>query len=71
MSFSPMCDDLDKAKRNRERDSAQTNEFYDSQARAVAQWELGKLKPDSVIVGELTYVGKDSRHKPDSELDTD
>jgi len=50
--------DLDNARHHRERDKTETNQFYDAQARAVAQWHLGEPKPESVIVGELPYMGQ-------------
>ena len=59
--FNLMCDDLEQARLNRERDNTQTNEFYAQQARAVAQWTMGEPKPESVILGELPYVGKIGR----------
>lgn len=58
-----MCDDLDAAKRNRERiANGETNRFYNEQAHAIAQWSLDEvIPPESVILGELPYVGKVGR----------
>jgi len=54
-----MCNDLDKAKRNRERvKQGYGNQFYNRQAYAVAQWQFGEFPPKSIILGELPYVGK-------------
>ena len=60
--FNAMCDDLDAARRNRERvEQGYGNAFYHEQAHAVAQWTPGEAKPESVILGELPYVGKIGR----------
>ncbi len=48
--------DLADAKRHRERDLAETDRFYDQQARAVAQWQWGEPKPVEVILGDLPIV---------------
>lgn len=63
-----MCDNLELAKRNRERvKSDYGGRFYAQQEHAVAQWGLGDKKPESVVLGELPYVGKIGRNG----LDTD
>jgi len=64
-----MCQDQDLARLNRER--VKTNNdlaYWESQARAVAQWAWGEPKPESVVLGDLPYVG---RYKSDTELDRD
>jgi len=67
-----MCDDLDAARRNRERVSqGYGNAFYYEQAHAVAQWSLEGEKPESVILGELPYVGKIGRGYLSMEVDTE
>ena len=51
-----MVDDAQAAEENRERVRAgYGNAYYDQQAAAVAQWTVGKSKPDAVIIGELPY----------------
>ncbi len=58
--------ELEQARLNRERvKQGIGNQFYQEQANAVAQWGFGEPKPESVIVGELPYVG---HHKPDTNL---
>ena len=53
-----MCEDENRAKLNRERVArGETNRFYNEQAHAIAQWGWGEDKPESVVVGELPYVG--------------
>ena len=55
--FNAMCDDLDNAKANRARvKEGFGNAFYDQQANAVAQWQLGELPPESVVLGSLPEV---------------
>lgn len=67
-----MCDDLDAAQRNRERvKQGYGNRFYNEQAHAVAQWALGDKKPESVILGELPYIGRVGRGRLSMEVDTD
>lgn len=53
--------DLDAARRSRERDKSESNIFYAQQAHAVAQWTWGELPPESVILGGLPYCGKVGR----------
>jgi len=54
-----MCDDLENARLNRERIArGETNQFYDQQSHAIAQWQPGTPVPDSVVLGELPYAGK-------------
>ena len=62
-----MCQDQDLAKLNRER--VKTNDdlaYWESQARAVAQWKLGEPKPESIVLGDLPSVG---RYRTDTKLD--
>ncbi len=59
-----MCDNLDHARLNRKRiKQGETNQFYTEQAHAVAQWQLGETAPESVILGELPYVGKNKQRR--------
>ena len=60
--FDAMCEDLERAKLNRERvKQGYGNVFYAQQARAIAQWQWGETPPDSIIFGELPFVGGDIR----------
>ena len=55
-----ICDDLARAKANRERISQGIgNDFYDSQDKATDQWILGGQKPNSVILGDLPILGSE------------
>ena len=63
-----MCDDLENARLNRERIArGETNPYYAQQAHAVAQWQLSETPSESVVLGELPYVGRIRRDR----LDTD
>lgn len=51
--------ELEKAKCNRERvKQGYGNQFYAQQAAAIAQWQFGEPKPESVILGELPIIGQ-------------
>ena len=53
-----LCEDYAQAKRSRDKVKSKDDmQFYLAQANAVAQWQLGEPKPESVILGELPYVG--------------
>lgn len=57
--FNEMCIDLDQAKLNRKHVEEDIGgAFYLQQARAIAQWGFNEPKPESVVVGELPFVGK-------------
>lgn len=52
-----MCDDQDKARLNRERvKQGVGNDYYDQQARCLAQWTEDK-PPENLVLGELPVVG--------------
>ena len=52
-----LCDNFATSKRNRERvEQKQGEEFYLRQDHAISQWQWGKPKPDSIIVGELPQI---------------
>ena len=71
-NWTAMCEDTNNAKLNRERiKQGATNQYYDEQAHAVAQWRPGELKPESVILGSLPYAGKLGRCPRDTELDSE
>ena len=62
---SPLCENTEHARLNRARvKEGYGNEFYQSQARSVAQWHLGEPPPEGVILGDLPYAGKLPRAKP-------
>ncbi len=56
-----MVDNLDNARDNRERvREGYCNQFYNEQARCLAQW-TDKKPPENLVLGELPYVGKQPR----------
>ena len=57
-----MCEDPELAQLNRDRiKQGETNQYYNQQAHAVAQWQLGEPAPGGVVLGELPYTGKIGR----------
>lgn len=50
---TPMCDNLEAAKQNRERiKQGFGDEFYTEQERIIAHWTEGKPLPVGLVVGE-------------------
>ena len=65
-----MCQDQDLARLNRERVNQDIGGgWWESQARATAQWKLDEPKPESVVLGDLPYVGRVFKTERKQSLD--
>jgi hypothetical protein len=62
--ISLLCDNPEQAANNRRRvKEGYANDYYVSQARAVAQWPMGEPAPRSVVLGELPRTSGEKRSK--------